>query len=358
MLEIKHRGTIAGLAILAMAIAWAVYDSEEKREGVSESERPTRFDQVSRSERRDRANVGAHFHSNKDLSGQAHTKLSHQTSPSQNGVVKHRGGQHPIKALSDAVLLGSKQYGTSNSTTGSNEQKLREWDEWKALRLGAGESPPELDLSEALRENSEQFEITSLERAEVIRASAIQGMTESEIEEAYQFLEKGTPPQGISKSAYRWLSDEILIALREQENVPVDFVERLSLIANNAQQDLVLRDYALQHLGHYHEESGSNPRAIEETLWKATQIKQGTIAGTALIALQNAEEENRMISNYNLQERAINILQTNYTEESKISALDALQESQNQVVTDMVQKMVSGAETPIALKIKARNYKK
>jgi len=57
----------------------------------------------------------------------------------------------------------------------------------------------------------------------------------------------------------------------------------------NAGQDIVVRDYALQHLGHLREDGGDQ-ELITATLYSAASQKNGPLAGTALLSLvQNGE---------------------------------------------------------------------
>lgn len=358
MKKVGQRGTLAGLAMIGLALAWATFDANE-REGSDEvnvidssqarTARKKRSTSSPRSSHHSRSKshaAGLLDHPRKDLDSQL--VLSEEARP------QYRVVQPGSVALSDTVLLNNS---SSTRTGRSMKRKFTERESLKALRLGAhiSDSLISLELALAAIDPDGVTLTTTSQRAEAIRSLAIESMDYAQIEVAYQFIEKGTPPEGIAESTYHWLSDELFIALRNQENVPSDLVQRLSDIASNSGQDTVLRDYAIQHLGHYHEESGNDLESIEKTLWKATSSKEGTIAGTALIALTNAMKEGRMVSSYDLQAKAVEILKGGYTAESKISALEALRGNQSEKITNLVHKLASDEKIHGALKIKATN---
>lgn len=130
------------------------------------------------------------------------------------------------------------------------------------------------------------------QRVAAIREAAAEGLDAKEIQAAYTFIAESS--EELSGENYHWMADEVLIALRNQEQLPADIETRLAAIATDPGQDLVIRDYALQHLGHLHQEGGGDSAIIEATLWQAASNPQGDLAGTALIALATAASDGRL----------------------------------------------------------------
>ena len=356
MMKIEQRGTLAGLAMIGLAVAWMVLD-DSTGEGENVATVPGSTQELTSSS----SNREPVYYARSEAysSERENRDIGSLRGNSKNERPQHRVVQRGTAALNDATLL-------NNSPTSTNKRPakrtLTERESLRALRLGASNSGSIISLEEALAaidpEAEVEIPVTTSQRAEAIRALALQDMDNNQLEAVYEFIEEGAPSEGMTDSTYRWLSDELFTALRNQEHIPTDLVPRLTEIVSNPEQDAVLRDYALQHLGHYHEQGANNNlEAIEQTLWTATDIKEGTIAGTALIALSNAKTEDRMVTNYNLEEKAIVILNGNYTEESKISALESLKGNQSAELAELVQNLATSEDTPTALKIKAQKYK-
>jgi len=203
----------------------------------------------------------------------------------------------------------------------------------------------------------DQIELAPSERAQVeaIRALGIDGISEEEKQFAYDYISNGTPLDDTRQEVYHWFSDELLISLRDQETVPSDFAEMLiDNLGNNPDREL--RDYAAQHLGHVHEAGGSGVegeiQSIEDALWEATFLTEGTASGSALIALNQASEKNRLQSNFDLEGRAIEILKGSYSVETKVSALDILEGSTNPEYLQLANDFKNNGNTPRIIQAK------
>jgi len=255
------------------------------------------------------------------------TKYSTQDLDAKDNNYKSLGfrSKQSNSILSDKELL-----------TGNKKQEVTsigQRDRLKALRIGLDLTKQVLPIQTALGDETEGFDITRRQKRESVYDLTLYGMTEEDLEFAYEFIENGIPPVGMSLGEYNWLADELFTSLRSQENLPPDLTQKLiSNLEGNGNP--VLRDYASQHLGHFHEEGGSGGEAellqIEEALLEATYQTEGTTAGSALIALDSAETDGRLLSKFDLDKRSYEILkQHNYTNEVKAAALKILQKNDN-----------------------------
>lgn len=348
MLKKTHKGSVAGLAMIGLALGWAAWEAHDDP---SSSQDLSSYNDTSEKAR-----------STKHRAVTSHLPIASATSRDidplealdDKALARHREPSAKLKVISDEILLnGGKSLSPNRIATQlSPRQKL------KAQRLGISGAEPELTLEHALlarKRITDDFIISTNQRVDSIRYQSLVGMDASQVETVYEYIESGNIPEGVSKSSHYWLVDELYISLRQQEKVPVDFVQRLSSIAADIDQYPVVRDYALQHLGHYHAENPSSAAEIEQALWTATNVKEGTIAGSSLIALNNAQEDRGLVNNYNLQEKAVEILKGEYTDEAKISALEILNNDEIQDVVLFSQKSLDAGDLSIAIQIKLEN---
>ena len=124
--------------------------------------------------------------------------------------------------------------------------------------------------------------LTTKQRIDELRKLK-ENLTKTEIVDLIRFLNEGKKPEGMSSGQYRWLADEAMVALRRSPDRN-NATRVLSEIYFNEEQDVVLRDYAVQHLGHLRGEGG-DLETINRVLQEAVKSKQGSIAGTALLAM-------------------------------------------------------------------------
>lgn len=111
-------------------------------------------------------------------------------------------------------------------------------------------------------------------------------MSSEERAAALEFLGNPNAPEFLSESEWRWLVDELITTLRVDGADNSELSNQLATIATDTNFDLVVRDYALQHLGHIREEGG-DPDVIDATLRSALAETENTLAGTALLALHS-----------------------------------------------------------------------
>ena len=124
-------------------------------------------------------------------------------------------------------------------------------------------------------------------------------------------------PEGYRGEAV--LENDLLNVLRRSNDPRLDKV--LLHMARDPQQDSVIRDYALQHLGLWYPMARNKPE-IRETLWQATDLTGNSMAGTALLALLRQAPVDPEIDRSRLGRRALEIASDRSAGElSRITAL-------------------------------------
>jgi hypothetical protein len=102
-----------------------------------------------------------------------------------------------------------------------------------------------------------------------------------------EFLTVRPDPKDRNISGLRYLKNEVMTALRGQSVMPSGFVKTLITVYEDRQQDEVIRDYAIQHLGAGYEilDLSDEDRKHTREVLKVALREQNDTAGTALIAL-------------------------------------------------------------------------
>ncbi len=105
----------------------------------------------------------------------------------------------------------------------------------------------------------------------------------------YVFLLRSDRVQNLTKVQEHVLVNDIMEKLRQQADGAPELGPVLAAVFYNSAQDMVVRDYAIQHLGNWFERWPSNQQ-MEAVLWKALGETQGTIAGAALLSLHRVSQ--------------------------------------------------------------------
>jgi HEAT repeat protein len=96
--------------------------------------------------------------------------------------------------------------------------------------------------------------------------------------------------------------------LTSQAALPKDLVQVLVAIFQDPAQDVVMRDYAVQHMRPTYVQAGPEQRDIlQQALWYALTETDSSIAGTALLALQDLARDYKEIAPDRLGEAALNL---------------------------------------------------
>jgi len=111
-------------------------------------------------------------------------------------------------------------------------------------------------------------------------------LNQKELDTLCEFLQDNKVPQGMSRAHVRALKNDILTVLRHQTTPPADLVPLMLRLHKDSEQDIVIRDYALQHLSVVYEKASEQQKSeIQKALWAALEENQSSIAGTSLLAL-------------------------------------------------------------------------
>ena len=111
-------------------------------------------------------------------------------------------------------------------------------------------------------------------------------LTTAESEALAEYLRTPSRAEAPGRALENFLRNEILDKLAAQRAVPVGMPDLLAGIYQDRHQDVVMRDYAVQHIPPIYGKLSAPDRAtLQTTLWEATSETDGTIAGTSLLAL-------------------------------------------------------------------------
>ena len=151
-----------------------------------------------------------------------------------------------------------------------------------------GQSSPRPGVSSflggLLRSGGEQSTRSLVASIESLRSEG--ALSREERAAALEFLGNPNAPEFLSEPEWRWLVDELITTLRVDGADNSELSNQLATIATDTDFDFVVRDYALQHLGHIREEGG-DPDVIDAALRSALAETENTLAGTALLALNS-----------------------------------------------------------------------
>jgi hypothetical protein len=125
-------------------------------------------------------------------------------------------------------------------------------------------------------------------------------LADADLETIYNFLRQRSPADG--QQAEQVLKNELLNVLCQMEPPPAGLRGLLSQIYQDSSQDIVLRDYAVQHLAAFYRQmglaTGLDPRfqdnelkQTQDVLWNALNEAGTSMAGTALLGLSQLSAE-------------------------------------------------------------------
>lgn len=148
-------------------------------------------------------------------------------------------------------------------------------------------------------------------------------LSHEEIQTLYALLNRKNNEDFLRPDQLNALKNDVVNALREQEYPPSRLSDNLIAMYNDKGHDKVWRDYCIQHLGHFLKRISSKEKkeAVVATLWKATEETNITIAGTALLAMENNKNDS-LIDAGEVAEKALNLCKDSTCgEPAKITAL-------------------------------------
>jgi len=187
----------------------------------------------------------------------------------------------------------------------------------------------------------------------VAEVQALRGasLTSAEREAALAFLAGEQVPEGIGKGSMQWLSDELLTALRLQDLPWKGLAAALAEAAFQPTTDPVVRDYIMQHLGHWWEQNGAQPE-IETALWRGVETADSTTPGTSLIALNNGyQRDGRADDLARVREKALELAGSpNATLAVRSTALSIATEGGGKESRELAARLAGEESTPLILR--------
>ena len=191
------------------------------------------------------------------------------------------------------------------------------------MAIGAGygqvEKPGEPNVASSLdavfMQNS-----SLLERQAAVRNLG-RGLEDDEYSALLEFLAGKPSDDALPADQLVVLKNEVVNKLKNQERDPAELIRSLIAMFGEATQDEVWRDYCIQHLGTlYKAAQGTDRERVRKLFFQATELKQGSIPGTALIALANNAGPD--IASQAIADKALAIAEdTAYGDAARITAL-------------------------------------
>lgn len=130
------------------------------------------------------------------------------------------------------------------------------------------------------------------ERVNVLRARTA-NLADDEIKSFYTYLLTPAHSDDENRSDENWLRNVMLDRLAGQPELPAGLPVVLISIYQDPEQDVVMRDYAIQHMNPAYDRASTDDKAaLNQALWQAAGETDSSIAGTALLALSDLAQSN------------------------------------------------------------------
>jgi HEAT repeat protein len=121
-------------------------------------------------------------------------------------------------------------------------------------------------------------------------------LTLPEVQALYRYLLVSSSAAAQDREQENWLRNELMDKLTSQAMPPPELVQVLVAIYQDPAQDIVMRDYAVQHMRPAYVQAGPEQRdLLQQALWNAATETDSSVAGTALLALQSLGHEYKEI---------------------------------------------------------------
>lgn len=173
-------------------------------------------------------------------------------------------------------------------------------------------------------------------------------LSASDRDEIYSFFANTSPPDGLPVEAWRWLMDSAFTLLRNDGSDNAGYARQLENIFRNPDGDPIVRDYAVQHLGHLLA-SGGGSESILPVLRDAIAEKGNSIAGTALLALDQNYPGDQETSDLAL--RLATDPETHLT--SRVTALQVAAAQKNEDALPLAVGLATDSSQPTSLRLSA-----
>ena len=193
-------------------------------------------------------------------------------------------------------------------------------------------------------------------RSRVTQMRSLSALSSDEQETLYAAMLQDELPEGISRPSWNWMVDVMMTTLRTQGADISTMVERFSELARTERVDYTVRDYALQHLGHLKGE-GADRETVDPILSDALGITDATVAGTALLALDNGLQSGELTEEVRIpraSQAAAIASDTSYSLESRVTALQVAARHDPSSVAQLAQQIVAQDDAAEILKLSAQ----
>jgi len=190
-------------------------------------------------------------------------------------------------------------------------------------------------------------EFTARRRVDLLKSLELP-LSEEEKDEIYAFFQATEPPAEMPVESWRWLMDEIFSLLRHDGTDNAKFASGLAGVYRNSSGDPIIRDYAVQHLGHLLSAEGP-PELIVSVLRDAASETQNTIAGTALLALNQNFPQDLQTSAQAVQ--LASDPETHLT--SRLTALQVAAAQRNPEALPVALTLAQDSTQPVSLRVSA-----
>jgi hypothetical protein len=169
------------------------------------------------------------------------------------------------------------------------------------------------------------------QRQEAVRTLAAGKLNESDRDILYSFLRRHTAADGGQSGQV--LKNQLLDALCGMKTPPAGLGELLSQIYQDQSQDIVLRDYAVQHMAAYYRQMtaatgvddqtrSDEVKLAQQMLWDALNNTGSSIAGTALLGLSHLSKDGYPGFDQNkIADKALDLAGRNGDELTRITAI-------------------------------------
>lgn len=176
-------------------------------------------------------------------------------------------------------------------------------------------------------------------------------LSEAEFEAIYTYLGQDENRSGLDDGHWLWLKNDLMTLMRDRDaNRNRYFAQLENLFVNNG--DSVVRNYALQHLtvlalGGEFEES------VRGILKQGASVKEGTIAGTALLGYSRLVEESGNDFEWIRSASHKVASENDYESASRASAMQVLAKIDRNAADAIAQEIVVEASVPSMERISA-----
>lgn len=123
------------------------------------------------------------------------------------------------------------------------------------------------------------------ERVAVVHALRTE-LTAAEVSAFYGYLRTSTSKSGQDTEGEHWLRNEMMDKLVQQATMPPGLSDMLVAVYHDPAQDVVMRDYSVQHMAPAYEKVSDQEKSnLRDALWQAAGETDTSIAGTAILAM-------------------------------------------------------------------------